>query len=272
MCTAINTSRFLTSRITTLTVTALLLVGCSQLTFGQQSGAKTFASAGQASHALYEAVKGKDESAVRAILGAGPELTSSGNDTEDKLNRERFAQKYQEMHRLVREADGTAILHIGAENWPFPIPLISKAGKWYFDADAGSQELLAREIGRNEVTAIQVCQRAEESNGPNTEKADGQDPIREFAAALASQKDAKSADRGPFNGYYFRSVSGVKPPDVVLIAYPAEYWSSGVMTFIVTRNGSVYEKDLGPQTPTAAQQVQGAPAKGWVPVQQSSMP
>jgi hypothetical protein len=255
-----------------LTATVLLVVGCSQFTVAQQSGAKTFASPSQASRALYEAVKNDDDSALRTILGAGPELTSSGSDTDDKLNRERFVHKYEEMHRLVREADGTTFLHIGAENWPFPIPLVSKAGKWYFDADSGSQELLAREIGRNEITAIQVCQKAKETSGSTTEKADGQDPIREFAAALASQKDAKSADRGPFNGYYFRSVSGVKPPDVVLIAYPAEYWSSGVMTFIVTRNGSVYEKDLGPQTPTAAQQVQGAPAKGWVPVQQSSMP
>jgi hypothetical protein len=272
MRTATNITGWLTSSVTILGATALLLVGCSQLTFAQTSQAKTFVSAGQAAHALYEAVKGNDEPALRAILGAGPELTSSGSDTEDKQNRERFVQKYEEMHRVVREPDGTAFLHVGAENWPFPIPLVSKNGKWYFDADAGSQELLARVIGRNEITAIQVCQRAQKANGQNTEKPDGQDPIREFAAALASQNDANPADREPFNGYYFRSVAGAKPSDVVLIAYPAEYRSSGVMTFIVTRSGSVYEKDLGPQTPTVAQQVQGAPAKGWVPVQQNSMP
>jgi hypothetical protein len=271
MRTAINPSRFLTSHIMTLTATVLLVAGCSQLTFAQ-SGAKTFASPSQAAHALYEAVKNHDEPALDAILGAGPEVTSSGSDPDDTINRQRFVQKYEEMHRLVREADGTVILHIGAENWPFPIPLVSKAGKWYFDADSGSQELLAREIGRNEITAIQVCKKAKETSGSTTEKADGQDPIREFAAALASQKDASSADRGPFNGYYFRSVAGAKSSDVVLIAYPAEYRSSGVMTFIVTRSGSVYEKDLGPKTPTVAQQVQGAPAKGWVAVQQSSLP
>ena len=251
---------------------ALFAVGCSQLTYAQQSQSRTFASASQAAIALYEAVKGNDDSEVRAILGCGPELTTSGSDTEDKLNRERFAQKYQEMHRLVREVDGTTILHIGAENWPFPIPLVSKDGKWYFDADAGSQELLAREIGRNEVTAIRVSQAFQDLSGPHVEKTSAGDPIRDFAATLSKDKDENSAARGPFHGYYFRPIVAHKPADVMLVAYPTEYQSSGVMTFAITGNGSVYEKDLGSETTTVAQRVQGMPAKDWARVQQSSIP
>ena len=69
------------------------------------------------------------------------------------LERERFARKYEEMHRLVREPDESMALYIGAENWPFAIPLIEADGKWRFDSDSGAQEVLAREVGENESLA-----------------------------------------------------------------------------------------------------------------------
>src|SRR5438445_6475659 len=140
-----------------LAVSALLTLGYARLSFGQKSEPKTFSSPAEASNALFQAVKNDDEQAVGAILGAGKEVTSSSDEVEDKLERERFSQKYQEMHRLVREANGTTLLYIGAENWPFPIPLVSKNGTWYFDSDTGKQEILFRTIGENEVTAMQVC-------------------------------------------------------------------------------------------------------------------
>ena len=84
------------------------------------------------------------------ILGAGKELVSSDDDVQDKSERERFTRKYQEMHRLVREPDATTVLYIGAENWPFPIPLVSTDGAWSFDAKAGMEEVLFRRIGENE--------------------------------------------------------------------------------------------------------------------------
>lgn len=245
-----------------------LLVG-SRVTFAQQSRPRIFSSATQAAQALFEAVKSKDEPALRAILGAGPELISSTDETEEKLNRERFVEKYQEMHRLVNETDATTILYIGAENWPFPFPLVSKHGKWSFDSDAGSQEILAREIGHNEVTAVQVFDAVEDVSAADTEGNPAEDPIRKFAASLGSGTNADSADRGSFHGYYFRSVSG-KTADVVLVAYPADYRSSGVMTFIMTGSGLIYEKDLGSETPTAAQQLQGTPGVDWVPVDESA--
>src|SRR5436305_12628567 len=124
-----------------LAVSALLTLGYARLSFGQKSEPKTFSSPAEASNALFQAVKNEDEQALEAILGAGQEVTSSSDEVEDKLERERFGQKYQEMHRLVRERDGTTVLYIGADNWPFTIPLVSKHGVWYFDSDNGTQEI-----------------------------------------------------------------------------------------------------------------------------------
>ena len=76
--------------------------------------------------------------------------------TQDKVERELFVQKYQEMHRLGREADGSVTLYIGAENWPFPIPLVATNGVWRFDPDAGAKEVTFRRIGDNELRALRA--------------------------------------------------------------------------------------------------------------------
>ncbi len=265
--TAMKTSRQLISNTNILAGVVLLVMGCSQVM--AQRPPRTFASATQASQALYDAVKSKDEAAVRAVLGCGPELTSAGDDAEDKVNRERFVQKYDEMHRLVREPDKSTVLYIGAENWPFPIPLVSRAHKWHFDSDAGNREVLAREIGHNEITAIQVSKAFEAASRAEMKSGSDQDPVRKFAATLASGQDASSGDHEPFDGYYFLKVPG-EVAGIQLVAFPADYRSSGVMTFIITGDGSMFEKDLGPQTSTLAEQIQGTPAKDWAPVPSSA--
>src|SRR5580693_8366670 len=140
----------------------LVVVGYVGSSFAQETQPlgvqpRTFSSPAEASSALFQAAQKEDESALEAILGAGKEVTSSSDDVEDKLERERFSQKYQEMHRLVREPDGSTVLYIGAENWPFPIPLTSKNGAWYFDSEPGIEEIKFRRVGENETTAIQVC-------------------------------------------------------------------------------------------------------------------
>ena len=96
--------------------------------------------------------KATTEAAIKRILGGSTDLTSSQDDGQDKADREVFVQKYQEMHRLHRERDGSATLYVGAENWPFPIPIVEKNGAWRFDADAGKQEVQFRRIGENEET------------------------------------------------------------------------------------------------------------------------
>src|SRR6266851_7217248 len=227
----------------------LLLIGQSQLGFGQTSQPKTFSSPSEASSALFQAVQSEDEQAVEAILGAGKEVTSSSDEVEDKLEHEQFSQKYQEMHRLVREPDGSTVLYIGAENWPFPIPLVSKNGAWYFDSETGTQEIKFRRIGENEAAAIAVCEEFAMGKNEADVKADSEDPITRFAESLASAAAANAGNNGsdPFHGYYFRVVPGNSASDangrgkkkggVTLIAYPVGYQSSGVKTFVVTRKG-----------------------------------
>ena len=170
---------------------ALCVLGHAQPSVAQQSQPKTFSSAGEASRALLQAVQNHDEAALDAILGTGRDVTSSGDESVDKLEREQFAQKYQEMHRLVQEPDGTTVLYIGAENWPFPIPLTSGKGGWSFDAKRGSQEILFRQIGENEGTAIEVCRTLVEAK--EQERETESDPIREYARTLVGGR-AESTD------------------------------------------------------------------------------
>jgi hypothetical protein len=258
---------FVSSVLLLLLVGLLLVVlGFAGASFAQESPQpRTFSSPGEASDALFQAAQKEDEPALEAILGAGKEVTSSRDEVDDKLERERFSQKYQEMHRLVREPDGSTVLYIGAENWPFPIPLASKNGAWYFDSKPGTQEILFRRIGENEAVAIQVCEEFALAKTDQEAKPASYDPITQFAQNLASNPNS-SGSSSPFHGYYFRivnrnstaatsvSVSGGehKKGGVTLVAYPAEYRSSGVKTFIVTRHDIVYEKDLGPSTTTVA--------------------
>src|SRR6266403_3354164 len=165
---------------------AVLVVGYSQFSLAQQSGPETFSSPWKASSALFQAVQNSDEEAVERILGAGKEVTSSGDDAEDKLERERFSQKYQEMHRLVRGPDGSTVLYIGAENWPFPIPLVSKNGTWFFDSDSGMQEIMFRTVGENESAAIQVCHALAKPEERSDTEITGDDSIRKYVQSLVS--------------------------------------------------------------------------------------
>jgi hypothetical protein len=244
-----------------MAVFPILLVVCTRPGFAQTSTTRTFSSAGEACHALFQAAQNSNEHELEAILGAGKEVTSSGDEVEDKLEREQFTQKYQEMHRLVTEADGSTVLYIGAENWPFPIPLISKNGVWRFDSDAGKREILFRTIGENEATAIQVCDAFASAKKQPATGEPGDDAVAGFTENLValsvSSNKADVSEKGPslFNGYYFQTARNARK--VTLVAYPAQYGESGLMTLLVTKNGVVYEKDLGPDTKTVAPEIKG---------------
>jgi len=263
----------------------LVVAGFAESSIAQESQPRRFASPGEASNALFDAAQKSDEQALEAILGAGKEVTSSSDEVEDKLEREQFTKKYQEMHRLVQEPDGRTVLYIGAENWPFPIPLVSTNGAWYFDSKTGREEIKFRRVGENEAIAVQVCEEfaitKSERNAKKLDnvKATSEDPITRFAQSLVDT-GAVSADSklsSPFHGYYFRTLPtdsaagntetvsvGSKRRSVVLVAYPADYRSSGVETFIVTQGGIVFEKDLGPNTTTAAPGIK-ARTSSWHP-------
>jgi hypothetical protein len=225
---------------------ALLAVGFAELGLAAPSSQTAFASPDSASRALASAVQRHDSVTVKEILGGTNDLISSNDSAEDTLDRERFAQKYQEMHRLVRQSDGVATLYIGAENWPFPVPLVSHNGTWRFESKIGSEEIRFRRIGENEVTAIGMCATlvsAETRPGTDSE-------ADRLVSTLLPQ--VKGANKPVFyRGYYFRILSN-SGGRIAAIAYPAMYRSSGVMTFIATENGGVAEKDLGPNTPRIA--------------------
>jgi hypothetical protein len=262
---------------TILLLLFVIVVGFASTSFAQESQPRAFSSPGEASDALFQAAQKEDEPALEAILGAGKEVTSSSDEVEDTLEREQFCKKYQEMHRLVREPNGSTILYIGAENWPFPVPLVSENGAWYFDSEAGMQEILFRRIGENEATAVAVCEEfaltKTEGDQASEAKAASKDPITRFAQTLATAGAAdapftQGTESHLFHGYYFRRVTGDSAAaggnkkGLALVAYPVEYRSSGVKTFLVTQKGIVFEKDLGSNTATVAPSI-SVRASGW---------
>jgi hypothetical protein len=212
--------------------------------FAQQTAStEGFPSAGKAAHELYQAVKHGDTGEIAKILGGASELASTADPDQDKTERDMFVEKYREMHRLARETDGSVTLYIGAENWPFPIPLLANNGSWRFDTETGSKEVLYRRIGDNEERAITTCHAfvAARKNASATQS------LPQSLVALTN--DASPAAPVRFHGYYFRVISQAKGTGkFTLIAYPAEYRSSGVMSFIVTSRDIVYQKDLGMNT------------------------
>jgi hypothetical protein len=244
---------------------AILMASCTQSSVAQEPAQQTFPTAEAASDALFLAAQSGNEQVLVRILAGGKDLASSGDEAEDKIDREQFAQKYRQMHRLVRESDGTTLLYVGAENWPFPVPLVSRATVWYFDAKAGAQEIRFRRLGENEYSAIETCHslvQASKQSGSNTTEVDR---VAQYARSLINVQPAQISSTpsngeevlGPFHGYYFRiltahpkggSDSDSKTGRFTVVAYPADYRSSGVMTFIVTQNDVVYERDLGPNT------------------------
>jgi hypothetical protein len=151
--------RFQFSWLTLATVPLLVtLVFTSQQTLAQEPSQQVFHSPEEASAALFAAAQQTDNRALLGLLGpAGKDLVSSGDPAEDRKERDNFLAKYRQMHRVAKERNGVMILYVGAENWPNPIPLVEKNGIWYFDTDAGKEEILARRVGRNELATIDVC-------------------------------------------------------------------------------------------------------------------
>ncbi|MGA2341560.1 MAG: DUF2950 domain-containing protein [Steroidobacteraceae bacterium] len=182
-----------------LTAFAIILsVGCFPLgSMAQQPGQKTFSSAEEASNALVTAAQSNDEKAMLDLLGPdAKQIISSGDEAEDAHSRANFVQRYREMHRLVKEPDGTTTLYIGAKNWPTPIPLVHKASSWYFDTDAGKKEILYRRIGRNELSTIRVCQELVAAEKEYRDVRHG-----EYADKIFS-------DEGQHNGLYWKAAAG----------------------------------------------------------------
>jgi hypothetical protein len=297
------------NRLEVAACTILLMASFPLRSMAQQPGQKMFSSPEEASNALVTAVQSNDEKATLDLLGPdGKQIVSSGDETEDAHGRAEFAQAYREMHRLVKEPDGTTTLYIGAKNWPTPIPLVHKGHSWYFDTDAGKMEILFRRIGRNEISTIRVCRElvAAEKDYRRTQPeefaekilsdagrrnglywpaaaGDPQSPIGPLVASAVTEGYANNGEeivQTPYRGYYFHIltqqgkhapggaksyiVNGKMTEGFAFVAYPAEYRSSGVMTFIVGSDGVVYQKDLGKETAVLAKAMkQYQPDASW---------
>ncbi len=260
---------------------AVVALGVAGAASAQEAGQKTFASAHEASVALVRATESNDTQKLLSILGPdAKELVSSGDEQEDTESRQLFVKKYEEMHRLVREMDGSVTLYIGARNWPTPIPIVKNGNVWYFDTAAAKQEILARRIGRNEFSAIRICQELAaaqkeykstqhgeyaqkiwsdegQRNGLywKAEPGQAESPIGPALAQAFVNSDGKglNGEAVPYRGYYFEMLgNGKKKGEFTFVAYPAEYRSTGVMTFTVGEDGAVYERDLGEKTDSMA--------------------
>jgi hypothetical protein len=268
---------------------------------------QSFASPDEAASSLATAVKSGTKQNMLKVLGAdGEDIIESGDDVADTDARGKFLSAYDAKHSV--EAHGKrAVLIIGTDDFPFPIPLIQTKTGWEFDTAGGRQEILYRRIGRNELDAIQTClafvdaedEYAEKDRGDgvgvyaqrivsSSGKKDGlywpsdsnDSPLGELAAD-ASAEGYKAGDKPqPYHGYYYRILTqqGASAPGgalnyvvkgkmvggFALIAYPAEYDNSGVMTFIVSHAGIVYEKDLGEGTEARAKGMMSFdPNKTW---------
>jgi hypothetical protein len=259
-----------------------------------QSKQKTFATPQQAGEALIQAADSYDVPALLEILGPdGKDLVAS-DPVEDKNRAVAFAKLAHEKNSVSIDPKNPAraTLLAGPDDWPLPIPIVRKNGKWSYDSNAGRKEILFRRIGENEEDAIRVCRGFVEAQQDYAlERHDGSD-LNQYAQRILSTPGkhdglawqnpdgswggpvgegvAKALARGytepvePFRGYIFKVLKGQGPAaplgemDFVvggsmiggfaLAAAPAQYRVTGVKTFIVSHDGIVYQKDLGPNT------------------------
>jgi hypothetical protein len=271
---------------------AALLLGISSV-HAQQ----VFKTPEEAATALATAVKSGDARDVVKVLGRdGVDIMFSGDEVADREARERFVGAYDAKHNVTIDGD-KALLVVGADDFPLPIPLVRRGADWKFDTAAGRLEVLYRRIGRNELDAIQTSLAYVDAQNEYAEKdrtgagpgvyarriissagkkdglywpaADGDaSPLGELIAQASEEGYKAGAGRTPYHGYYYRILTrqGPNAPGGVLdyvvkgkmiggfglLAYPAEYGNSGVMTFVVNHSGTVYQKDLGNSTASLA--------------------
>jgi DUF2950 family protein len=251
---------------------------------------KTFDSPEAATQALIDAASKNDTLTLRLVLGSSAKgILTSGDPKQDMAEREEFAKIAAEKHHLERSSINSKlmVLLIGDQDWPFPIPLFHEGAHWRFDPQRGAMEVRARQVGANELDAIQACAAfvgVQQAYAAKKRSAAG---TMEYAEAVANapvpKEFAEAAGENPtrpYHGYFFRVLKeqgpdapGGEHPYVIgkamiggfaLVAWPATYGVTGVHTFIVNQGGVVYEKDRG--TRSATPPAMYNPNATWVPV------
>ncbi len=257
---------------------------------------QTFTTPRAAADALLEAFKNNDSVALVRILGTryGEQLKRI-DDAEERQHRKAFYEKAHAQLKIEEKGDAKAILVVGKELWPLPVPLVKEPAGWRFDTDAGLEELLARRIGENELAVIDVCHEYVRMQADYAALDRDGDEVREYGQKFVStvgkrdglywERDAASSERpspleallpdsfgdvkeskpgAPRMGYYFKILTrqGADPPGgqyeyiindnmiagFAMVAWPADYRASGIMTFVISHQGKLFQKDLGPDT------------------------
>lgn len=314
-------SRLLWSTCAAAFVCLLTLTGNAEAQSAKKAASaattpRTFSTPQQAADALIDAAEKFDGPALEQIFGTdGRDIVFTGETVRDREVAAAFAAQAREKKSVVVDPQNKnrAILSIGNEDWPFPVPIVRKAGTWSFDPAAGRRELLYRRVGRNELDAIEVCRGYVEAQHEYGLQKRGDSSVNQYAQRIIStpgkqdglawqnpdrtwggpigEKIAHIIEQGytsraePYHGYFFKVLKGQGPAaplgeiDFVvkgvmiggfaLVAAPAEYGVTGVKTFIVSHDGVVYEKDLGPQTLDAFKSMERYnPDKTWNPVRE----
>ncbi len=293
-----HTNKALSFGVAITLICAFVIAFSASVSVAAKAKQKTFASPEDAVKSLIDAVRTDNTEEMSAILGPDSKsLVSSGDEVEDKAGRERVVKSFEEMNRIEKKGADRAILHIGNDDYPVPIPIVKKGQTWHFDTKAGKDEMLTRRIGRNELRVIEVMQAYVDAQREYALKDRDRDKVLEYAQKFVSEpgkKDglyweakegeeqsplgplvAKAVKAGytprksgekpkPYQGYFYKilkaqgknapggeydyMVRGKMIGGFALVAYPAQYGNSGVMTFIVNHDGVVYEKDLGKET------------------------
>ncbi len=298
----------------TLSIALALAVGLQGAAVAAPPGQKSFESLDDAVSALVGAFRAGDRKALVEVLGPkGVPVVSSGDKVADRAAYERFVASYDRAHRL-EGGGGKVVLYVGDDDFPVPIPLVPDGPRWFWDTDAGDDEILFRRIGQNELATIQVClafvdaereyysrdrgagileyaQRLESTKGKRdglyweTRPGERPSPLGPLVAEAraAGYTKPEPGKRAPYHGYLYRLLLAQGPDapggayDFVvkghmiggfaLVAYPATYGVSGIMTFIVSHDGIVYQKDFGPKTAQAANAMKRYnPDKTWTKV------
>ncbi|MGY3037723.1 hypothetical protein ACVIIV_006893 [Bradyrhizobium sp. USDA 4354] len=251
-----------------------------------------------AAAALAAAVKSGPRDILRVLGSAAEDIVFSGDEIADNDIRQRFTSMYDAKHGIKAEGNKTAILILGPDDFPFPIPLVNTKAGWEFATDEGRIEVLRRRIGRNELDAIQTALAFVDAQNEYADKDRGEgvgayaqrivstpgkkdglfwrddndpSPLGPLAAQASSEGYKAGEGMAPYHGYYFRILKGQGPDapggamnyvvkgkmigGFALIAWPAEYGNSGVMTFLVNHAGVVYQKDLGKRTDFVAKRL-----------------
>jgi len=306
----------------TLGVILALSAGCSnseQTAAGPKgqtaAGPKMFASREEASKAVYDAAKAGDSSTLLTIFGTdAKDLIFSGDTVQDQAGLNKFTTSYEQMHRWGRLEDGGLVLDVGADNYPFPIPLLkNSSGQWYFDINSAKEEILARRIGGNELSTLEVLHAIVDAQADYYSQIHDGSTVQQYAqkfvsdegkqnglywkpgenqpesplgplAANASAEGYTSKTIQPFHGYLYRIitkqgkaapggardfiVNGNMTAGFAILAYPAEYGNSGVMSFLINQDGVAIQKDLGENTADVAKTVtEFDPDDSWKPVE-----